>query len=199
MSQRYHYEAASDLLIFSKPSHRNVGAVLLYGVGMVFVGTFLFWMSRYTVVSKQSEGNIICGVFWLLYISLLVIVEMGWLLEIMWQLWGVEIVKVGSNGIAITHKFGVLSRSVCHPANQIEEVRVDPLDNLWLTHGQELGFWTYRFRYGAIAVDCGRQVRRFGYGIDTDEAKRVVALIVQEYPQYLSRSADEKRIVPSEG
>jgi hypothetical protein len=111
-----------------------------------------------------------------------VLCECVWLVEVAWQLVGRETIRISDGGIVVRHEILRASLSTRCAAERIVTLEVSPLSNEWFADSRSPSFWT--FKYGVVAVKCGRRTIRFGAGMPTDGANSLVKEIRDRFPMY---------------
>lgn len=139
-------------------------------------------------------GNTHQPIFFL-NIAILLLTALLWLVEILWQLVGKEVVEVTDDHIIIQHQiFGLRIRNKYH-ADSINGVFISRQKEHWLTMlFSSRGFRFLNFGRGRVALNSGKTIfgevktYRFGSILDEEEAQQIVTMIHRRFPKYKYKS-----------
>jgi hypothetical protein len=114
------------------------------------------------------------------------------LTELLWQFRGLEIVEIAKNRVTIKHQIFGINISKNLRANKIDGVFVSKKgEEYWLVFNRDYEF--LNFKKGALAINYGKtlwgspRTYRFGSILNREDAKRIVQLIHERFPQYKYR------------
>jgi predicted DNA-binding WGR domain protein len=129
---------------------------------------------------------------------ILILVSVLMVLELPWLLLGLEIVEVSGNHIVIKHQvlgFGITKKFSLNRVNGVFVSRQDNSDVNYYFDAKELKFFFLSFKQGKVAVNYGKTILggintiRFGANLDEGEAKQIVKLIHEKFPQYIYKKS----------
>ena len=154
----------------------------VYYVGVLLAGQALIPFTNFSVVL-------------LLNLLIVLVVAVVCLTELLWQLVGREVVEISAEEVVMRHRIFGLGPSRRHEARNISGVFVSQRKYAgvgWLRFQREMRFLS--FKRGRIALNNGKTIwggvrtYRFGSILGEAEAREIVALIHERFPQYQYRS-----------
>jgi len=128
---------------------------------------------------------------------ILILISVFMVLELLWLLLGLEVVEVGSNHIVIKHQVLGLGFTRKFSSKRVKGVFVSRQDsdlNYYLDT-KEFKFFFLSFKRGKVAINHGETIFggintiRFGANLDEGEAKQIVKLIHEKFPQYIYKKS----------
>ena len=175
-------------LKFSIPYRKFAWRIFGLSFGLLFIATQFLLPYFTTLISEEIyPAPMISLSFGLILISILMV------LELLWLLLGLEVVEVDSNHIVIKHQvlgFGLTRKFNLKRVNGVFVSRQDSDLNYYLDT-KEFKFFFLTFKRGKVAINCGKNIFggintiRFGANLDEGEAKQIVKLIHEKFPQYI--------------
>ena len=187
--QNYTTEYVGSSLEFSSPYRKSW--FMIFGLSVSLVGVCVFLLASILQVFLPEMMN---GLFVFPFPFLAVFLPFGViiLIEFLWQLFGVEITEVTESQITLKHYIFGLGISKNLSAQKIDGVFVSNQSNDWLTYmSRDLKF--INFKKGAVAINYGKtlfggtRTYRFGSILEREDAKQIVGLIHERFPQYQYR------------
>ena len=130
------------------------------------------------------------------FVPFLVLFFVLFLVELLWILYGVEILEVSNSRIVIKHRIFGFGLSKRFPAKKIGGVfvtRSKIADQFLWQFGK--GFMPADFKKGLITLYYGKSLWgriktfRFGTTLNETEAQQIVKLIHEKFPQYIYSSS----------
>ncbi len=195
----YTMENMGAMLRFEMPYRKNWLNIVLYALmlaALTYLGVLLAigFVRNKGIDSIEASSNstlIFNGLFQAI-IFLDIIVEGAW------QLAGREVVEIDGDHIGLRHQIFGIGFTKKYAANQVDRVYSAYQENnliYYLTTRKQSS--VYSFRLGNVAFDHGKNLfgraksARFGSILDEQEAKQIVALIWQRFPQYKPKEKGE--------
>ncbi len=188
---RFSVEDRGAALRFIFPYRKQWFQILILAlVFAVLLAIYIpFILNLLTNSLRPPTGNML-PVF-LLNVVLLLVVSGTWVVELLWQLTGKEIVEISDEGITLRHHVLGLEIPRRHPAYTINGLFVSRQKDGWLPpFGSSMVSAFTSFKRGKIAFNSGRTILggavtfRFGSILDEEEAKQIVTIIHQRFPRY---------------
>ena len=133
--------------------------------------------------SEQTAG--VVGLIALFMVLFAVLALWLWALSVvLWYLIGREEVVVGTRGIQITRRAFPLRRRRFYEAAHIADLRSRVIDPD-LRYNQSANVIWRSFKAGSLCFDYGRAT--FGFGLDLEEAdaKHILSVLRERFPQYV--------------
>lgn len=170
-TQQYKVIIKNDTIVLTKDSRRQNSEIVLFSIGIVIV---VFYISKVCslVNENQVNTNLTIVTVWILIAILLFLSSIAWIIEILWQLFGTEVIEINSSSLRVIHKIVFIKKLAHYQRSQITNLRYDPLENPWFIHSRDLSFWN--FKYGSISLNIGHKTIRFGHDISHEESKMVL-------------------------
>jgi hypothetical protein len=191
---KYDLESLESFLRFMIPSRKLVGRILILSLAFIFTtGQFLLLCLNAFVSEPIYTPQMVSFPFALLLMFLSVLV----VLELLWLLIGLEVVEVDGNNIVIKHQvlgFGITRKLSLNKVNGVFVSRHYNKDWNNLSDylaSRESRLFFFSFTQGKVAINYGQTVLggintiRFGSNLDEGEAKQIVKLIHEKFPQYI--------------
>ncbi len=156
-----------------------------WAVGEIFVGSAFIK----GVIQQLTDGESSLSAPWLFMVAWLAIWTVGGgaaLVTFLWQVAGREVVEVSHDAFKIGRKvFGLGPSKSYNPIN-IDNLRID--DSQPAVSSRFVRFSNTRSSSaGSLMFDYGGSQVHFGSGLDSGEAKLLLAEIQSRYPQYRTR------------
>ena len=190
--QKYKFEDTASSLRLSIPYRKLAWHIFGLSFALLFIGTqFLVPYFINTFISDEIYSPTMIS-FPLAVLLIFVCVLMA--LELLWLLFGFEVVEVGSNEVAIKHQvfgFGITRKFSLSRVNGIFVSHQDNSDLNYYLDSKEFKFFFLSFKQGKVAINYGKTILggintfRFGTNLEEGEAKKIVKLIHEKFPQYI--------------
>jgi len=132
-------------------------------------------------------------------IPFLILMFLLFLIELLWLLYGVEMLEVNDIRIVMNHQIFGLGLSKKFHSNRVNGIFVSHSKiNDQLTWQLSNGFKPADFKKGMLAINYGKtlfgriKTFRFGANLNEVEAQQIVNLILEKFPQYKYVSAPKR-------
>lgn len=176
---------------FRMPHDADEFRVVVFGFSVCAILVFVFVVFGNFL---RFDISVLCGaasLFSLFIIALASLVAV----ELLWELFGVEVIEVDAERIVIQHTIfglGVSKKLFVKKINGLFLSRQEPdgCSDLYFS-SREYRFWS--FKRGQIAINCGKtiwggvQTFRFGGILGEPDARQIVSLVHRRFPQYMYR------------
>jgi hypothetical protein len=191
----FRIEEQSDALSITLPIRKNWQHIMHMSIPAYFV-LILFCVLIYALVAITVFGNrleatpantepLTFGDWWGLFIlSVMFVAGLIGLANLLWQLFGKEIVEVRPDAIRVSRQMPGFRRSREYAAEHIKNLRTFPSERgrfEW-----DIGVRVWNRVYGTMGFDYGAKKIRFASALDMAEANQLIAAIQQRFPQYRS-------------
>jgi hypothetical protein len=183
------------ILRFEMPCRKNWPNIILYAIFVVLFAYLVFYFIR-------DEGSNIMEAFsapFLILSSLLqLFIFIDVLIEGAWQLTGREVAEINNDFIALRHQIFGVGFTKKYYADKLDGVFVTYKEIRWhyyLTSRKASSF--HLFRLGNIALNHGKTLfggvksAHFGSILEEGEARQIVGMILQRFPQYKPKAEVE--------
>lgn len=100
----------------------------------------------------------------------------------LWNLKGQEVVTIDGRELKHIRDFVLFSRSKEYEVAHIKDLRTNPHLPSMFSFGSGLEFWG--IGGGTVAFDYGYSTHKFGSGLDEGEAKHIIEIITNKYPNF---------------
>ena len=190
--QKYKLEDTASSLRLSIPYRKLAWHVFGLSFALLVIATqFLLPYFINTFISDEINSPIMISMP-LALILILACVLM--ILELFWLLFGFEVVEVDSNHVAIKHQvfgFGITRKFSLNRVNGIFVSHQENSDLNYYLDSKEFKFFFLSFKQGKVAINYGKTILggintfRFGTNLDEGDAKQIVKLIHEKFPQYI--------------
>jgi hypothetical protein len=150
----------------------------------------LIWlaMSAFVIVfmkvrwDREFDGSFLVFFIWFV---LLTIAGLSRALMLLWDLAGKQIIVISSSAITVSHNLFGLGGSSEYKSEHIRDLRVSQ----WIKRYNNRLFLPFVYQFAVfadtpLAFDYGAKTYRFGNNIDESEARQIIAIIHQRFPQY---------------
>jgi len=125
------------------------------------------------------------------FVPFIILMFVLFLIELLWLLYGVEILEVSNAHLVMKHRIFGFGLSKKFRSNKVNGVFVSQSKvNDQFTWQLSNGFKPADFKKGMIAVNYGKtlfgriKTYRFGTNLNEVEAQQIVNLILEKFPQY---------------
>jgi hypothetical protein len=177
IAARHCADFLGDQLIITIPSRKHWTQIPFMCVWLLFWAFFLISSSTSFLLDAPGFDP-----FFSLWTFIWLIGGIYPLSALAWQLAGVELVEISSYSLNIRWQIFGLGWTKAYVAGDVRDLRVSPRPLVRYGRGNHLqSFWNLD---GPITFDYGAKTVRFGDGVDEAEAKQIVKLIQQQFPQY---------------
>jgi len=185
LSQKYTVEHSEETITFSVPFGKLWTDVVAVGVEILVASAFIVY-AIINISAPASDTSVPIP-----FIPFLILILVLFVIELLWLLYGVEILEVNKTHIFIRHRiFGVgLSK----------RFRFDKVEGVFVSRNKigdqfffqlTKGYMPTDFKKGMIVVYCGKtifgrtKIFRFGTNLNEVEAQEIVNLIHGKFQQY---------------
>ncbi len=188
---RYRLDDGVDTLNFSIPAQKH-WFYLLFGMiwltvwafaelmvgGMILVGV----VAVITGDASLDEGAF-PGLFMLVWFTLWTLGGTSVLFTLLWQLMGVETIRIGANDLMVQRRVLGIGRSKLYDAQYLRGLRVVPSES-FLMRQRRNPYYVWIFNVGTLAFDYGAKTYRIGADLEEAEARDMLTTIQARFPQY---------------
>lgn len=178
---RYQVKDLGHELLISIPSAKNVFLTLFMGFWLV--GWAVGEVSAVTALLNGSlNGSTLFLVAWL---GVWTVGGAFALYGFIWQLVGKEKIVVSHEAVSISKDILGFTLPKIYASDHLKDLRVSPFtpQPFVLSWYRSNNIWG--IGPGIVAFDYGSRTVNFGSGLDEAEAKEIIKLITNRFPQYL--------------
>lgn len=186
--QTYTIDDTASSLTFKSPFRKSWFTIFVLGWS-VFL-TFAICLFSFLNVLLPSKVNVSdVFVLPLSFVAFLFPAGILALFEWLWHIFGFEVATITNDEITIQHQIFGMGISKKLLVQSIDGVFISNQRNDWVTYmSREFKF--FNFKKGLVAVNYGKTIwggtrtYRFGSTLKREDAKQVVKLIHERFPQY---------------
>ena len=174
---RHQAEWIGNQLIITIPSRKHWFQIPFLSVWLIFWS--FGWLAAFTELATVPSGG---SLFLLVWLTFWTVGGLYAFSSLLWLLVGCEILSISTDKFVMRRQIGPLGRTRAFASLDLRDFRVTPVSRPWYgRHRQNLPvFWQFD---GPITFDYGARTYYCGDGVDEAEAKQIVKLIRQEFPQ----------------
>ncbi|MFZ6028291.1 MAG: hypothetical protein ACOYYS_11305 [Chloroflexota bacterium] len=205
-TQHFTIENFDDSLIIVIPHHGQRIKIATYSLlwSLVIVSLIVTFLVGYQSYRRVWQLLIAQDFFTFPYVIIFIIpfIAIAWsILEVVWRLYGKEVIEINKVSITIRHQLFSLELTSEHMADEIKGVfRSKQKDEWWYTGGSNsMSFGN--FKRGKIAFNDGihltGDVKTFRFGLELDETdvRQIIGIIHKQFPQYQPAQDGTKKLV----
>lgn len=167
-----------DQLVITIPSRKNWLYIPFLAFWLMFWAAG--WISAFS--SLFMTPGVVSG-FLLIWLTFWTIGGVYAIITLLWLLAGKEIIQLSTYALVLRREVVGIGTTRRYLSLDVRDLRVSPTaGHGW--YGRRQTFNTVWHLDGPIAFDYGAKTLRCGGGVDEAEAKQIVKLICQHFPQY---------------
>lgn len=168
---------AGDQLVITIPSRKHWFQIPFLAVWLIFWS--FGWFAAFTGLALAPGGG---HLFLLLWLTFWTVGGLFAFSTLLWMLVGREKITVSADKFIIRRQIGSLGWSKTFATLDLCDLRVAPAVRPWYgrKHNNLQFLWQFD---GPITFDYGARTYHCGDGVDEAEAKQIVKLIGQQFPQ----------------
>lgn len=175
---RHQAEWAGDQLIITIPSRKHWFQIPFLVVWLIFWS--FGWVSAAAGLTSGLGG---ASLFLLGWLTLWTAGGLMAFSSLLWMLIGCEIIKISADKVIIRRQIASLGWTKAFATLELHDFRVTPASRPWYGRNRQNLQLLWHFD-GPITFDYGARTYHCGDGVDEAEAKQIVKLIRQQFPQF---------------
>lgn len=196
---RYELRHGPDTLTIAIPAKKNWFMICFLGfwligwamgevtaAGTLLAGAFKVATNGISEASKHPEGAF-GGMFLIAWLGAWTVGGAFAIYAWLWQVKGVEEIAFSPQAITISNKVPVWNRQKNYRIENVKGLRVSNMQVNFMDPSRSMDFWGVTG--GVLSFDYGSGTIRFGKGLEEAEAREIIAIIRQRYPNVVDGNA----------